>query len=89
MRRDDFTIFCEKFKPDIYPEGHNEGGTMRKYHWKGEDGDIVAATPGDRIWTLVDCDGKMYITPGWHYVNRMDYIITEIPWEDGQRDYRY
>jgi hypothetical protein len=35
------------------------------------------------VWTLVDVDGKLYITPGYHYVNRVGYFITELPCPDG------
>jgi hypothetical protein len=38
-----------------------------------------------RVWTEVDCDGVLYIIPGWHFVNRFGYYITEIPWEDGEQ----
>lgn len=34
----------------------------------------------DHIWTLVEEDGIMVIISGYHYVNRMGYIITEVPW---------
>lgn len=30
-----------------------------------------------RIWTILDCEGKLYITSGYHYVNRFGYLITE------------
>jgi len=29
------------------------------------------------IWTLVDVDGEMIISEGFHLVNRMGYLITE------------
>ena len=85
MRRDDYTVFCDKFIPHL--NDNSEG--LRLYHWEGENLEELKRTPVDRIWTMLDCDGKIYISPGWHYVNRMDYIITEVPWKEGQRDYRY
>lgn len=30
-----------------------------------------------RIWTVLDCDGKLYYSTGYHFVNRLNYIITE------------
>lgn len=35
------------------------------------------------VWTILDCDGELYISAGYHIVNRIGYLITEIPWEDG------
>lgn len=32
------------------------------------------------VWTRIDGDdGRLYIINGWHIVNRIDYIVTEIP----------
>ena len=44
-----------------------------------------------RTWTVVDCDGKLYVTTGLHYVNRIGYLRTGRPWsaEDELQDYRY
>lgn len=34
------------------------------------------------IWTLVEDDeGELLIDSGWRYVNRINYIITEVPRE--------
>jgi hypothetical protein len=38
-----------------------------------------------RIWTMVDCDGHLYVVNGKHYVNRMWYFITEERWKDGDQ----
>lgn len=31
------------------------------------------------VWTLTDCSGLTLITDGYHFVNRMGYLITEVP----------
>lgn len=31
-----------------------------------------------KIWTVLDCDGESVIANGYHYVNRVGYLITEI-----------
>lgn len=31
------------------------------------------------VWTVLDCDGKTIVVSGYHYVNRMGYIITANP----------
>jgi hypothetical protein len=30
-----------------------------------------------RVWTILDCDGKLYYSTGFHLVNRLGYLITE------------
>jgi len=33
------------------------------------------------VWTLVDGDdGEQYLGEGYHYVNRVGYFITEVPY---------
>lgn len=29
------------------------------------------------IWTILEVDGKMYFSSGWHFVNRFGYLVTE------------
>lgn len=37
------------------------------------------------VWTVVDGDDNVsVICNGYHIVNRMHYLITEVPWEEGQ-----
>jgi hypothetical protein len=45
-----------------------------------------------RVWTIVDCEGHLYVSPGYRVVNRIDYVLCEVPWTDEdtrQPDYRY
>jgi hypothetical protein len=45
------------------------------------------------VWTIVDGDsGKMYLSPGYHLVNRIGYVLCEIPFnetEESNTDYVY
>lgn len=44
------------------------------------------------VWTILDCEGRLYVSPGFHFVNRIDYVLCEVPWTDEdlrQPDYRY
>ena len=36
-----------------------------------------------RVWTMLDCDGRTYYTSGFHYVNRIGYLVCEVPVPDG------
>lgn len=33
------------------------------------------------LWTVVEGDNGLYVQTGWHYVNRVGYVITEEPWD--------
>lgn len=41
---------------------------------------VKKAIPNNNVWTVLDCDGKMIVSSGAWFVNRMNYIITEKPW---------
>lgn len=47
----------------------------------GDELDWVKAQPENTVWTLLDVDGAMVIGNGFHYVNRMGYFVTEVPFE--------
>ncbi|HDR9103444.1 TPA: hypothetical protein QDB04_000164 [Burkholderia vietnamiensis] len=36
------------------------------------------------VWTVVACDGAITVTSGYYLVNRMGYLITEIPVADDE-----
>jgi len=43
-------------------------------------------------WTVLDCEGQLYLSPGFRFVNRFAFVRCEQPWtEDDQQqpDYRY
>lgn len=46
----------------------------------------VANSEPYRVWTMVTGDdGNSWIlVPGYHYVNRLGYVITETPWTDAE-----
>jgi len=43
---------------------------------------FMANSYPSHIWTRIDGDdGCVYAINGWHIVNRIDYLITEVPWQ--------
>lgn len=59
------------------------------YETYGEDWEIIKNTNPKKIWTLIDCDGELYLSHGIHYVNRLNYFICKNEWDDNERDYKY
>jgi hypothetical protein len=45
----------------------------------GDDLEFVHKADPDHVWTVVDVDGNLIVVPGFHYVDRFLYIITEEP----------
>ena len=76
----DYFDWVEKYKPltdeenliDFHPRTSTES---QKEQWD-------KARSNNTAWTALDVEGKTIITNGIHWVNRLDYYITELPWED-------
>ena len=34
------------------------------------------------VWTIVDEDGRLYVRPGFRFVNRIDYVRCQGPWSE-------
>lgn len=45
----------------------------------GSELEFVRAQPSDMVWTVIDGDEGTEITDGMHFVNRLGYIVTELP----------
>jgi hypothetical protein len=39
-------------------------------------------TESKHLWTIVDAEGSLYAVSGWHFVNRIGYILTEEAWTE-------
>jgi hypothetical protein len=37
-----------------------------------------------KLWTRIDGEGALYLSNGIHLVNRLDYIETHVPYEEGE-----
>lgn len=90
MRKSDYEIFLEKFKPIENPKEEN----LFMFETYGEQYQIVenhVKQKGDQYcWTVVDGEkSNLYLIPGWHFVNRLGYVLTTVPFEENQRDYKY
>jgi hypothetical protein len=60
----------------------NGGGCL--FETYGEQLDFVRKQDPRTVWTLVDGDdGDLYVESGYHFVNRIGYLISTIPVPDG------
>lgn len=48
----------------------------------GKEAEYVQQFPENRVWTLIENDGRQSIVAGWHQVNRLGYFLTLNPFED-------
>lgn len=68
--------WVEQYKPVTNPDG----SLKRIDDFEARQ---IATESLGRVWTMLDDGEHDWIASGLHYVNRMDYVLTEIPLEDG------
>jgi hypothetical protein len=49
--------------------------------------EFVRSCDPKRIWTVIDCDGWFGITAGYHWINRVGYLITNEEWESDTEEF--
>lgn len=75
-----YDCWVDNFKP-IKNSISNDPDSIT-FETYGAEQELVRNTDTKFIWTEVDGDSGTYILAGYHYVNRIQYYITESPWED-------
>lgn len=87
-KRIGFEKWVEKFKPianHLCPSRGNYQVDDQSYTFEtfGDELEFVRKQDANKVWTLLDCDGKFYVGEGFHLVNRVAYFVTEVPFVDG------
>ncbi|MRI32703.1 hypothetical protein EOPP23_06845 [Endozoicomonas sp. OPT23] len=59
------------------------------WNWLGKNAEALKNENPDCIWTVLDCDGELYVTNGRHYVNRMFYMVSNEPYQGEMEDFIY
>lgn len=75
-----FMEWSDKFKP--IPNHFRNDPDEEMFETYGEEVDFVVKYDPKHIWTWIQGDMSDLIVAGYHYVNRLGYYITEVPWEN-------
>ena len=64
---------------DLTEDGSFDGCMFETY---GEEVKFIEAiatgeSPRKQIWTIIEAEGKMFYVSGFHFVNRLGYLLTE------------
>ena len=73
--------FDEVFKPQQNHLDDNASFDGCAYETYGEELEYVrkiAQENPKRVWTIIEVDGIMYYTTGYHLVNRYMYLVCEV-----------
>lgn len=78
--------FATLYKPIPHPNSDQTGAPSAWYfETYGDDMEQVDKTPAHQIWTVIETDGVSVIQSGRTFVNRLNYILTEIPFNARER----
>lgn len=81
--------FGELFKPQQNHLDNNASFNGWMYETYGEEVDYVfnLAKTTKRVWTIIEGDDDtLFYVAGFHYVNRLGFIVTEVEWETGTEE---
>jgi len=87
MKIPDIDIFYETYDlvPNTFAPNASFDGYMHETY--GEEWDFVALQPCNRVWTITEYSGNLYLSLGFHTVNRIGYLVTEQPHKDSDPDH--
>jgi hypothetical protein len=78
-----FEKFDEKYNPIV-----RDNDTIQ-WETYGNDLLVVQLYPNNKIWTCVETEGKLYLIPGYHFVDRLFYVICNNDWTDENEEVEY
>jgi hypothetical protein len=73
--------WIQRYKPitNTLTAGSSFDGTM--FETYGPEYEFVKEQAKEnKVWTIRESDGKLQITAGLGWVNRLGYLVTEKPW---------
>jgi hypothetical protein len=76
------TLTYDEFVAAFQPHTNHLTGEGNTFETYGEELEYVRQQDEKHIWTELDGDDGVYIVNGYHYVNRISYLITTIPAPD-------
>lgn len=82
--------FFDKYTPvtnKIEDRGWGEDGKSQMFETFGPELEFVQKQADETVWTLLDTDEGQAICAGFHFVNRIGYVITEQRWKDSTECY--
>lgn len=72
--------WAEKYKP--VKNHFSKDDNNYTFETYGDEVEFVKSHDQHYIWTWVDGDMSSLVVAGYHFVNRIGYHISEIPWTD-------
>jgi hypothetical protein len=85
----DFDDFRERYTlvKNPYDTSAALGGCA--FGWFGDEWATIQKVVPENLWTLIECEDLWWISPGFHYVNRLGYLVTNERRGEDERSYLY
>ena len=71
----------EEWEVKYKPIPNHITGECCSFETYGDELAFVCSQDPNTIWTEMDGDNGVYLVNGYHYVNRIQYYVTEVPWQ--------
>lgn len=68
----------ETYKPIKNPVDNTPSWDGCMFETFGVEHEFVMAQDPNHIWSIVESDGNIEVTNGYHYVNAIGYLISEV-----------
>jgi len=81
-------VFYEYFRPFRHPSAKFDIWGGYGLETFGEDLLLVRRYAPVCVWTVIDGEQDQWIVPGYNYVNRVCYVLTELPHNQAQVEFR-
>lgn len=81
-------VFYEYFRPFRHPAAQFDIWGGHGLETFGADFQLVRRHSHEHVWTVVDGDEDQWIIPGISYVNRICYLLTELPHDGAPIEFR-
>jgi hypothetical protein len=73
--------FYDQMKPVKNHLDENSAFDGFMFETYGPEVEYVRCQDPDKVWTIVETEGQMSIIPGFHIVNRIGYMLTQVKHE--------
>ena len=85
MTEDDFYSKFNPVKNHLVQDAAFDGCMFETYGKEFEHVKEIGSNEATKqtLWTIVDSEDKLFFISGYHYVNRLGYLITKEPVEEG------
>ena len=72
-------VFYKYFRPLRHPSAEFDAWGGHGLETFGSDLAIVRDYDQNFVWTVLDAENSQWIVSGFHHVNRVCYLLTEVP----------